>query len=1036
MNKNFIDFIINRPHFILSLILSLSLLGIIGLFNIKQKLFPDANRPQIAVVVVERGASAKDIAENVAIPIEKQLYTLDKVRKVSSKIKDEVAVITAEFDYGKDIGEASTDVQNELNKVKPLLPKNIKEPQVYKITDATNPVLVIGVSAKNNDIPLPDLREIVENRIRDGILKLPDVANVDVFGGYKKEVLILIDREKLNRYGLSLSQVLDKIQQINIDTPIGFVINSQNEFLIKSLNKGKNLDDIKNIYITPSIKLGDIAEIKYDYFNNKSLFYGNGKKAIALAVQRQISSDTLKTIEEVKNKIAQLKEKYPNLNFEITDTQENIIRLSNINMLEALRDAIIMTSLVIFFFLANLRQMFISALAIPFVYGITIAFMWLFNMEFNIVSLTGIILALGMLIDNTVVVLENIERHLNELKEEIKKAVINGTKEVVFPVLAGTISTTVVLIPLLFVGGYPEKIFRPLAETLIIAVIASYIVSITFIPLIAPFLLKRSNNKNRLERIIFNISEKILEPLKNLYVFLVILVFRNKKLAILYFVGILILFIGSVRLIIPIVGREIMPPMDTGIVKGKIVADSNLSIDKVEEIVKKISDILRNDKNVKMFYISVGSEAGVFSMGKAETPQTINLTIHYVDRFNRDKTIWQIEEELTKKIWKIPNIKYVNIYDYGATPLSTIKGNLDIMIAGDNLETLDKLGNQILEIAYKTKGLLSVSKSWDYDKVVYNLNIDKQKALEYGLTPYSIALQISFKIRDIPVSLLSVPNEKSLQIKLSYIENYRDNPLDIYNLYLETKKGKIPLSAVAKLEKQIEPTIITREGLNYTIDIIGYRQKASISHIVENFDREFKKANIKIPPDYTLSHEGDIKEMNDALKRMVKAIGLGIILLFFALAPVFSSFLSPIAVIFAIPLSIIGASWSILAMGYHQSMPGMMGIVLLAGIITNNSILLIDFIQEALKRGKNLEEAIIESIKIRTRPVLMTAFGTSAGLIPIALGMALGLERLAPLGTVAIGGLIVGTFLTLVYVPLFYYFLFKFSLKSQSKFGM
>ena len=1036
MNKNFIDFILKRPHFVFSLILSLTLLGVIGLFNIKQKLFPDANRPQIAVVIVERGASAKDLAENVAIPVEKQLYTLDKVRKVSSRIKDEVAVISVEFDYGKDIGEAATDVQNEINKIKSLLPKDIKEPQIYKITDATQPVLVISVSAKDNDIPLADLRQFVENKIKDELLKLPDVANVDVFGGYKKSVLILVDRDRLNKYGLSLSQVLVKIQQTNRDIPISLVINSKNEFLIKSLNKGKSLDDIRNIYITPNVKIGDIAEVKYDYFINSSLFYGNGKKAIALGVQRQISSDTLETIKEVKEKIKELKQKYPNLNFEIVDTQEHIIKLSNLNMLEALRDAIIMTSLVIFFFLANIRQMIIASLSIPFVYGITIAIMWLLGMEFHIVSLTAIILALGMLIDDAVVVLENIERHFYELKESKFEAVINGTKEVVFPVLAGTISTTVVLIPLLSVGDFPEKIFRPLAETLIIAVIVSYFVSLTFIPLISPYLLKDANKKNKVEQIIFNISEKVLNPLKSFYISIVSFIFRKKRFAIPLFVFAFMMLVVSLRVIMPIVGREIMPPMDTGIVKGKIVVDSNLSINQVEEVVKRIANILNKDKNVKMYYIAVGSEPGVFSFGKAESTQTINLSIHYVDRFDRDKTIWDIEKELTQKIWQIPNIKYVNIFDYGATPLSTIKGNLDVMISGDDFKTLDKLGNQVLDVAYKTKGLLSVSKSWDYDKTVYYLKIDKQKALQYGLTPYQIASQISLKFRGIPVSIFSVPNENSLQIKLAYLENQRNSPLDLYNIYIDSKNGKIPLSALATYEKRLEPTIITREGLNYTIDIIGYRQKASITHIVNSFDEEFKKANIKLPPTYTLSHEGDIKEMNDAMKRMLKAIALGIVLLFFALAPAFGSFISPVAVILAIPLSVIGASWSVLIMGYHQSMPGLMGIVLLAGIITKNSILLIDFIQEALKEGKSLEQAIIDSIKIRTRPVLMTAFGTSVGLIPIALGLALGLERLAPLGTVAIGGLIVGTFLTLVYVPIFYYFMFKLSLKIRSKLGV
>jgi multidrug efflux pump subunit AcrB len=1035
IDRSFIDFVFKRKHFILSVILALTFLGVVGLFKIKQKLFPDSNRPQIAVVVIQNGASAKDMAENVAIPIEQRLYTLDKVRKVYSTSKDEVSVINVEFEYTKDIGEAATDVQNEISKIRYLLPKDIKEPQIYKITDATPPVIVLSVYPKDDSLSLADLRELAENKIKNDLLRIKSVANVDVFGGYRKEVFIEIDKEKLNKYKIPFSLVLARIKESNLDIPIGLIVNKDNEFLIKSLNKGRSLEDIKNIYITPNIKLSDIATIKYDYYINNSLYYGNGKKAIALAIQRQPNGDALKTIDDVKAVIPKLEAKYPNLKFEISDTQEKIIRLSNLNMLEALRDAIIMTSVVIFFFLANIRQMIISALSIPFVYGITIGIMWLFGMEFNIVTLTGIILALGMLIDDAIVVLENIERHLHELKEDIKTAVINGTKEVVFPVLAGTIATSVVLIPLLFVGDFPQRIFRPLAETLLIAVIVSYFVSLSFIPLVSPFLLKKTENKNRLERITFNISEKLLKPLRSIYISAVNLVFKRKILAIPYFVFIVFMLIFSLKIVLPLVGKEIMPPMDTGIVKGTIAADSNLSIEQVEEIVKKINKILEKDKNVKMISIAVGSEPGVLTMGKAESPQTINLTIHYIDRFHRDKSIWEIEEELRNKIWEIPNIKYVHIFDYGATPLSTIKGNLDVMVRGDDLKELDEIGNKLLEIGYKTKGIVSVSKTWDLDKIVYDLKIDRQKALEYGLTPYAIATQLGSKIRGIPISIYNQQNEKGIFIRVIYKEKYRDNKLDLYSMYIDSPKGKIPLTAVASIEKRVEPSVITREDLGYTIDIIGYREKASISHIVESFDKNLKESGFVLPAGYELSHEGDIKQLMDSLKRMLMAIALGIVLLFFALAPAFRSFLSPIAVIFAIPLSIIGAAWSILAADYHQSMPGLMGIVLLAGIITKNSILLIDFIQMALEKGKKIEEAIIDSIKIRTRPVLMTAFGTSIGMVPIAFGWALGLERLAPLGMVAIGGLIVGTFLTLVYVPLLFYFLHKLREKVLSMFN-
>ncbi|NPA57706.1 MAG: efflux RND transporter permease subunit, partial [Aquificae bacterium] len=807
---------------------------------------------------------------------------------------------------------------------------------------------------------------------------------------------------------------------------IGIVVNNSSEFLIKSTNKARTLEKLKQLQITPSVKLSDLAQIKYDYYVNRSLFYGNGKPAVALAVQRQPTGDALRTIDAVKKVIPELESQFPTLGFEIADTQEYIIRLSNINMLEALRDAIIMTAFVIFFFLANTRQMIIAGISIPFVYSITIGIMWLLGMEFNVVTLTAIILTLGMLVDDAVVILENIERHLHELKEPVKDAVINGTKEVMFAVLAGTIATSVVLIPLLFVGDYPEKIFRPLAETLLIAVIVSYFVSITLIPLLAPYLLKKTAEKSRIERAVYRISESILKPLKNLYTSAVSLVFRKNWLAVPYFLVVVVLFVISVKVILPVVGKEIMPPMDTGIVKGSITTDSNLSIHQVREIVEKISRMLEEDDRVKMFSISVGSEPGVLTIGSGESTQSISMTVHYIDRFHREETIWDIERELRKKLWQIPNLKYVHVFDYGATPLSSIKGNLDVRIGGDDLKTLDALGNQIMEVVYKVKGLTSVSKTWDYDKVVYNLKIDHKKALLYGLTPYSIATQLSAGIRGGIVSLYNVPNENALFVRVVYPEGYRDNPLDLMSYYIDTEKGKIPLGQVATIGKLVEPTKITRQDLNYTIDVLAYREKAAITHIVENYKKAFQEAGIKIPAGYTISNEGDIKQLIDSMGRMFKAIGLGIVFLFLALTPPFRSFLSPIGVIFAIPLSLIGATWFILLMGYHQSMPSMMGLVLLAGIITKNSILLIEFIQFAVEKGKKLEEAILESIRIRTRPVLMTAFGTSTGMIPVAFGWALGLERLAPLGAVAIGGLIVGTFLTLIYVPIFYYFLHRF----------
>ncbi len=1016
--------VIENKHFIFAILIAFSFIGIIGFKNIKQNLFPDTTRPQISVVIVEKGASARDMAENVAIPVEKELYTLDKVRKVSSVSNDEFCVITAEFEYEKNLADAATDVANALNKIRSELPKDIQPPKIYKISSATPAVLIVSVyPKKGSNLSLADVRQIAQNQIKDELLMLKNVSNVDVFGGYKKEVFIEIDKNKLNRFNIPLSKVISQIMKFNANIPIGFIINKKNRFLIKSDSKALSPDELKNIYITENIKLSDIAKVKYSYKENNSLYFGNGKKAIALAIQRQIGGSVLGAINDVKKLLPKLKREFPNLNFEISDTQENIIKLSNINMLEALRDAIIMTAIVVFFFLANIRQLFIVGLSIPFVYIITIAIMWLLGMEFNIVTLTAIILALGLLIDDAVVIVENIERHYYELKKTIKNAVIEGTREVLLADFSGTVSTMAMLIPILFVGDYPQRIFRPLCGTLLIALVVSYFVSVTFIPIIAIYLLKKENKKNIVEIITYKILKFFIDPFQNFIISIVKTVLERKFLIIPLLMPLIALFVLSMKIIVPILGSELMPPMDTGIVKAKITFDSNLSLNKIEEKVHKILTILNSDKNVKMTSLSVGQEPGVFTLGSGSSPQTVSITIHYIDRFHRKKTIWQIERELRKKFWNLSDVKYVEVFDYGATPLSTIKGNLDAMITGDNIYEIDKIGNKILKKCYKTKGITSCSRTWDMDKVSYNMEFNPKVLNYYMITPYDIAAQLSTKISGSFVSLMNVENENSLKIRLIYKKNQRDFLSDLESYYIDTPKGKIPLTALVKFKKIIEPSIISRQNLKYSLDIIGFREKAAITHIVESFKKQIK--NLKLPYGYKLSNEGDIKQLKDSMGRMIKGFLVGIVLLFLTMVPIFKSFKSPIAILIAIPLSMIGGILGLFFWNYHRAMPAVMGLVLLAGIIVNNSILLIDFIQEAIKKGKNIKEAIIESIKIRTRPVLMTAFGTAVGMIPIAMGSALGLERLAPLGAVAIGGLLLGTFLTLVYVPLFYFFISK-----------
>ncbi|MCK4838243.1 MAG: efflux RND transporter permease subunit, partial [Desulfobulbaceae bacterium] len=928
-----------------------------------------------------------------------------------------VSVIRAEFEYSKDLDMAASDITNAINKIRSTLPPDIKEPQVHKISAATAPIIVIGISS--DEMTLPDIRQLAENELRHELLKTTGVANVDVFGSYKKEVQIIIDKAKLDQYGLGLAPVLSIIQSNNKDYAIGFVSNEKSRYLLKSPGKEETVQGLRALMLTPDVQLGDVSDIYFGHYENNSSYYGNGKESIALSVQRGLDADVIKTVGQVEQKLEKFKRKYPHIDFEITDTQKDTIVQSTENMFESLRDAIIMSTIVVFFFLASFRQVLVVLATIPVVYATTIALMWIVGIEFNVVTLTGIILALGLLLDDTVVVMENIERHYKERGDDINKSVISGTKEIMFADLSGTITTMIALAPILFVGGYPQTIFRPLVSTLLLALTASYVISITAVPLLSlkiltieqPWLL-------RLEDFFHRITGYVNDQIRSFFAAAVSLALRRKIVALVYFICLAALFVVSVRGVMPTVGQELMPPMDTGGVKVNIVTDPNLPIEASQSIVEEVNTILAENGPLLRLSSAIGSEPGVLSIGSGSGTDHIAITATYVNRYERDDSIWEIENRLRPLLARINNIKRFEVVDFGATALASIRASVDVTLSSSSFDDLERAGDMVEKALYKTKGIVSVSRTWNRDKTVYNLEIDQARAALYGLKSGDIAGQLQAVLRGAQVASFPQLNSTDFGVRVWLPAWQRDTMDILQSTLLDSPKGKIPLAAIASLKSEQEPGVITREGLNYTLNVYGSREKAAISHIMTDFEKAFQGS--ELPPSVTMEQSGDIKQFKSSAGRMVKAIGFAVILIFFTLIALFNSVRVAIMIVLSIPLTIIGASWTNLILDYHVSMPAMMGFILLSGIIVNNAILLIHFAQEKMAEGLTKEEAMLESIRIRTRPVLMTAFAVAAGMLPVALGSAIGLERLAPLGAVAIGGLIVGTFLTLLFIPLIF----------------
>ncbi len=1015
---SFVEHYIKRPHLVLSLIILSTVLGIMSFKSLPTNLFPDVNYPKIVVVLQLPGESAEDMERQVAIPVEKEMATLSLVRKVKSVSRDGVSVISVEFDYKKGLSAAQVDVSSALDRVMSDLPEGLLPPRIYKVSDATTPAMTIALSPREgSNLTLVDIRRIAENYIKPEFLNAPDIGDAEVFGGYEPEIFIEVRRDDLSRYGLSLEDIAIALHSENANLPSGIIRTGKKEIFIRIPGEEVEPERISKITIPcgkGSIHLGDIATIRVAHADRESLFHGNGKPAVAINILRPETGNVMSAIRSAKRVLQKVKREFPQIEFSIADTQENVIRTSISNLKDALRDAIVLTIAVIFFLMARIRATVLTAISIPVTYFTTFLVMRIMGMELNIVTMTGIILAVGLLVDDSIVVTENIERHLREGKISPKEAAISGTSEIMLADFSGTLTTVLVLIPIMFIGGYVEKILRQLAMVLTISLLSSYLVSITVIPLLAPYILEK-DGRSKPEKAMSKLNEALLRKFQQVYVGLFRFGAKHKLALILPAVALLAI---SVKRVMPLVGRDLMPPMDTGIAKVLFEIDPNTPVEKAEGIVDCMEQSIKRIPGFIRMEAVMGSEPGAISFGVSRTPRQGIITFHLVDRFHRKSSIWDAEDTLYKRFSTIPGLKSLHIFEFGATPLSSITAPVDVMVSGENPETLDRIAGKIEKRLRKVRGITSISRTWNFDRMEYWIEPNLEKLAIYGLNPKSISLAASSAFSGRVSSLWHIPEEQPYPIRLRLPESERKDLANLLDLSIPSPKGAIPLRELVEVKTGFVRSIITRQNLKPVVDILGYRRRSAISHIQKRVNMVIK--GVGLPKGFRIYQEGEIKPMKEAFGRLRKVLVISLILLYFSLVPTFHSFKHPITIMVAIPLALIGAIWGLLVAGKHFCMPAFMGMVLLSGIVVNNSILLLDFAERERKKGVDMEEAVERAIRARTRPILMTALSTIAGMLPIAAERAVGLERLSPLAVVATGGLLLGTFLTLVYVPLIY----------------
>ena len=1018
------EFSIKKYYTTLSFTILIIILGIASYFSMPVQLNPDIDPVIITVVTNYNGVGATEVSASINEIIEEEIGSVEGVKKISSTAMEGTSIVTVEFGYDKDVDIAGVEVQNIISKIRNKLPDNIEEPEIRKFSSSDKPIITLSISG---DYDLTFLRTLADNELKNNFQLIKGVASVNAIGGKKREIYVSVSQDKLETHNIPLSFVLTRINGQNINIPGGKISENSEDLLIRSIGKFENISDINNVVLysdnNEKIYLRDVATVYDSYDDIKSKFKVKGIEGVGINIIKQQDANTLETAKLVKKEIETLKEKYPNIKFEIVDDQSNLVKIVVNNLGSSLQQGIILTIILIFLFLNNFRNTLAIVVSIPTTFVMTLMLMKIFGLSLNSTTMSALILSIGMLVDNSIVVIENITRHFQELKKDSIRASIDGTNEISLSVIAGTTTSMVVLFPVMFIGGFIEQAFKPLAITLLFSWIGSVVSSLTIIPMITSYILKRDEEIKR-NKIVEFFHKKILlfgkalEYSKTVYIKLLKLALNYRKSVI--FTGLILLGLSifSIRFI----GAEMIPVMDGGSSYISIEADSGSSLEKTENIVNNVEEILLRVPEIEIFSSQIGAEpgSGMMSSTGASGVGQANISITFSPRNERKKDIWTLQEEIRREIAKIPGIRSFVVKELGSTAIATTKAPLVVRISGENSELLEKISNELLPQINEIDGVTNLTSSWVVANPEYQFEFDRNKLEQLDLTISDVSTQIAMAINGVESKeKFSIKNNKDITIEIKYDKEIRKNEKDIGNINIYNKYNqKVPLRYLANIRNVKNQNIVTRENLSNSLDILGYVKDRPLSSVTKDVEKLLK--NQVFPENFKVFVTGEKDDMEESIKKLAVSLVLAVIFVYFLLVSQFKSFLHPITIMIAIPLEIIGVVFALLLTGKYLSMPAIMGIILLTGIAVNDSIHLIDFAIEAKKEGLSPKDAMIEAGKTRFRPILMTTFSTTVGMLPLALELAIGAEKYSPLATVVIGGLTSSTLLLLFIVPVVY----------------
>ena len=1010
--------------------LAIVVLGATSLARMPIDLFPNINYPSIRIGTVYKGANVQDIERTVTYPIEKAVSAVSNVRHVESRSRQGISVVEVFFTWGSDLDAGLTEVVQRIQQIMNSLPAGVQQPFILKFDLSNIPVCLVTLSGGGLDEK--QLYDLAYNTVEPQIERLSGVASANVDGGKIRQITVNLNRDLLYSKGISVTEVARAVNDSNFLLPSGDVKLGTLDYNVFTNNQFSIIDPMENIVVrrfngTP-IRVRDVGRVEDSAETQQSVVRVNGEKAVYLRVNKQPGANTVEVVDAVKRTLPNLLGLPPGVSVNLTFDQSTYIRQSIRSLWHEASIGSILAFLVILLFLRSFVSTVIISIAIPLSLLLTLVAMHLLGQTLNIFTLGGLALAVGRLVDDSIVELENINRHLNMPDKPRRLAVIDAAREVAMPIFVSTITTIVVFMPTVFLEGQAKLLFIPLTFTISCSLFASFLVSRTVTPLLCLRWLEREAPAARrtLYTRALDWSGRMLERLDEAYQRALGWALGHPKTLI---GGILALAATAVA-ILPLIGTEFFPPSDESQFIIRVRAPVGTRVEETELIVARMEGIIRTTLAPGEFTSIVSTvgvpsgRSGVFSQNTG--PHAAQLQVYLADPDKRKRNDRDIVAAIRPKFGgEFPGTTYQvqfggivsRILNFGAA------APIEVEQLGYDLKEAQAVARQVARTLQETPGVADVFVSREENYPQFDIVVDREKAAAAGLSQRDIAQAALFSLNSnvsVNPAVFTDPrtgNQYNMVVQLD--EPFRSAPEDLSRLFVVGEGGRpIILGNVAQISQGTGPVMVERKYQQRVVKIAANPAGRDLGSLSLDLEEQFKA--LPLPPGFSLQLGGQTQQQREAFGSLKFTTILALLLVYMVMASQFKSLLDPFIIMFSVPLGMIGVIWALFLTNTTLSVTSFMGIIMMVGIVVSNGVLLVEYINELRRHGLGLREAVVRAGRTRLRPIVMTSLTTLVGLFPMALGIDVGSEANAPLARAVIGGLAVSTVLTLVLIPTLY----------------